>query len=467
MPNRRHFLTGVTALGTSTFWPRRGTAKTTRNDDTPVVLRATEVHRKLEPSLDQPSRLFLYNGDSPGPTIRGRRGERIRVLFENDLSVPSTIHWHGIRLENQMDGVPGLTQSPVLPGESHQYEFTVPDAGTYWYHAHFNSLEQVARGLYGPLIIQGDADHLAGLEDVVLVLDDWWVGKDGRFVDGFSDWMQGKPGGRIGNIFTLNGAPPGTRIEVPTGQAVRLRLINSANAREFFLDFQQLNASVVAVDGQALPRPIRPQTPLRLGPAQRIDVIFIQGGDNEVNLIEASGTLGAQSVLATFASERSSVAPIKLLPLKSNKLTEPDRSKAVQIPFIMTGGSPEEIDGAIHMGERRNSTTLSQSQQIWAFNDIANLPEAPLFSVERGTSVRLLMENRTGWSHAMHVHGHHFRVIDAGDELSAEIWRDTVMIDRNQELEIAFVADNPGRWLLHCHMLQHAISGMRTWFEVS
>jgi len=467
MQNRRQFLTSAAALSASTVWDSTAMSTTTRNDDTPVVLRAAEVHRKLEPGVDQPSRLFLYNGDSPGPTIRGRRGEQIRVLFENDLGVPSTIHWHGIRLENQMDGVPGLTQSPVLPGESHLYEFTVPDAGTYWYHAHFNSLEQVARGLYGPLIVDGDADHLDGMKEVVIVLDDWWVGKNGRFIDGFTDWTQGKPGGRIGNIVTVNGAPPGTRLGVPTGQAVRLRLINSANAREFFLDFQQLNASVVAVDGQPLPRPVQPQSPLRLGPAQRIDVSFVQGGDDEVNLIEASGTLGAQSVLATLISERGSVAPIKLLPLKSNNLAEPDRSKAVEIPFIMTGGSIAEIEGVFHQGERRNSIALSHAQQIWAFNGVADLPEAPLFRVERGTSVRLLMENRTGWSHAMHVHGHHFKVIGTADELSPDMWRDTIMIDRNQNLEIAFVADNPGRWLFHCHMLQHAVSGMRTWFEVT
>ena len=466
MLTRRHFLYGALAAGGSALGPVYPSGAEEGPSQAPLNLRASEVQRTLLPNLQHPAQLFLYNGQSPGPIIRRRCGERLSILFHNDLAVPSTVHWHGIRIINEMDGVPGLTQQPVLPGESHLYDFHLPDAGTYWYHAHFNSLEQVARGLYGPLIVDGDELESSETEDVVLLLDDWWVGEDGKFIDGFTDWTQGKPGGRIGNVITVNGKPPGQNMVLPTDRPIRLRLINAANAREFFLEFNQPDAHVVAVDGQPLDSPLTIQGSMRLGPAQRLDMVLTLPLSDKVELLEASGTVESGNVLASFTARQSATLPNRQIALKANDLPEPDLSDPLLVPFVMTGGSTSEIEGAVYNGEVRAQSELAKAQQVWAFNGTADLPQEPLFRVRRGTSVRLIMENRTGWSHAMHVHGHHFRVLDSRDELDRASWRDTVMIDRNQKLDIAFFADNPGRWLLHCHMLQHAVSGMRTWFEV-
>ena len=155
MLRRRQFLAGSAATGVLAASWKSAFASARSLTNEPLNLRASAVLKPLLPDMP-PSRLYLYHGKSPGPIIRRRQGERLQVLFQNDLTVPSTIHWHGLRLINSMDGVPSLTQAPVMPGESFLYDFVLPDAGTYWYHAHFNSLEQVARGLYGSLIIDGD-----------------------------------------------------------------------------------------------------------------------------------------------------------------------------------------------------------------------------------------------------------------------------------------------------------------------
>jgi FtsP/CotA-like multicopper oxidase with cupredoxin domain len=462
---RRQFLKGSAAIAALTAWPDLGFTAGGASSDAPLNLRAAEIRRPLLPDR-RPSRLFLYDGISPGPTIRRKQGDRLQVLFHNDLSVPSTIHWHGVRLTNRMDGVPNLTQAPVMPGETHLYDFVLPDAGTYWYHAHFNNLEQVARGLYGPLIVEGDASPSSSIRDVVLTLDDWWIDDDGRFIDGFSDWTQGKPGGRIGNIATVNGNAPGQLFEIPAATPFRLRLINAANAREFFPDFQGVDAEVVAVDGQPLAEPHPVTGPLRLGPAQRLDLMVRLPSGGEARLNEASGTLLGSQTLAVFRAGPPDKTAPQNVQLRHPNLTVPDPNDTLQIPLVMTGGSSAEIAGARYQDDQRSRKELAEAQQVWAFNQTADLPQEPLFRIKRGTSVRIRMENQTGWSHAMHIHGHHFQVLNSRDELDAKAWRDTVMIDRNQQLEIAFVADNPGRWLLHCHMLQHAVSGMRTWFEV-
>ena len=465
MLRRRQFLAGSAATAVLTAGPKSALASARALKNEPLNLRASEIRQPLLPGM-LPSRLFLYNGESPGPIIRRRQGERLQVIFHNDLAVPSTIHWHGLRLINGMDGVPHLTQAPVMPGKSFLYDFVLPDAGTYWYHAHFNSLEQVARGLYGPLIIEGDTGPRCRATDIVLTLDDWWIDDQGRFVDGFADWTQGKPGGRIGNIVTVNGRQPGRVIDVPAEAPVRLRLINVANAREFFLELQGTASKVVAVDGQPLEQHHLIDGALRLGPAQRLDLVIQLADRSEASLLETSGTLQNNQTLTTFRAQRRASETASDVDWHAPSPATPDLASALRVPLVMRGGSTTEIDGVDFQGKQRSLQELTKAQQVWAFNQTADLPQQPLFRVKRGTSVRIAMENQTGWSHAMHVHGHHFRVLDSRDDLDAKAWRDTVMIDRNQKLEIAFVADNPGRWLLHCHMLQHAVSGMRTWFEV-
>ena len=158
---------------------------------------------------DTVSDLWTYNGSLPGPELRVKRGGRVKVRFINQLDEPSSVHWHGIRIDNAMDGVSGLTQNPIQPGDRFEYDFVAPDAGTYWYHAHTKSWNQVARGLYGPLIIEEEGPVFDRQHDLTLMLDDWRLDRDGKLDDrSFGAMMDWSHAGRLGNWLTINGAKP-------------------------------------------------------------------------------------------------------------------------------------------------------------------------------------------------------------------------------------------------------------------
>ena len=185
------------------------------------------------------SSLWTYNGVSPGPEIRVRQGERVRVRLVNELDEPTSIHWHGIRIDNAMDGVSGLTQEAVPPGKTFDYDFVAPDAGTYWYHAHNKSWSQVGRGLYGPLIVDEPEPVFNRARDLTLVLDDWRLDRNYRLdTASFGAMMDWSHGGRLGNWPTVNGVKHPV-MELERGQPHRLRLINASNARVMAFDTER------------------------------------------------------------------------------------------------------------------------------------------------------------------------------------------------------------------------------------
>ncbi|MDD9908668.1 MAG: multicopper oxidase family protein [Ahrensia sp.] len=443
--------------------------------DKSFQLRAEPVGRKLVPGVAASSDLWLYNGETPGPEIRVKQGETIRVKFTNNLPEPTSIHWHGIRIDNAMDGVAGLTQDAVPPGGTFNYEFTVPDAGTFWYHAHNKSWEQVARGLYGPLIVEETEPVFDSEHDITLVIDDWQLNKDGSFnVAGLGSFGEWSHGGRFGNWVTVNGLPARQTIPVKAGEAYRIRLVNAANARVFGLDPTALGAKVIAYDGQALPEAVTlPYEPLLLAPAQRVDLLITpKAGDRlklsakgDLAMVAASGE--QEMYFAEFVAEGEGDVVSVSLP-KPNELPEPDLLSAKKVPILMEGGAMGQIGKIIYNGKEIKGQEIYESKQVWTFNSIANLSKKPLFQAKRGETVEISFDNKTGWLHAMHVHGHHFRVLErSGSNIDeGQPWRDTFAIGPDQTTQIAFVADNPGKWLLHCHMLEHAVAGMRTWFEV-
>jgi Multicopper oxidase len=165
--------------------------------------------------------VWAYNGAVPGPTLRVRQGEPVRIAVENRLDQDTTVHGHGIRLRNAMDGVPGLTQPPIRPGENFTYEFTPPDAGTFWYHSHASSVEQLGRGLAGALIVEEPAP-VAVDRDPVWMLTDWRLTPDGALASSFGNSMEAAMSGHIGNVVTLNGAASGDQA-VKAGERLRLQ----------------------------------------------------------------------------------------------------------------------------------------------------------------------------------------------------------------------------------------------------
>ena len=221
--------------------------------------------------------VWAYDGAVPGPEIRLRQGGRVRVAVANRLTESTTVHWHGLRVPNAMDGVPHLTQAPIEPGAEFVYEFEAPDAGTYWYHPHQRSFEQVARGLYGPLIVEEPAPPAVD-RDLVWVLSDWRLLPDASISGDFGNRMETGMAGRIGNTVTVNGQVTDS-FAVRAGERLRLRLVNAATARIFGLEFRGHRPLVIALDGQ----PVAPHEPgggrVLLGPAQRADLVLDLTGE--------------------------------------------------------------------------------------------------------------------------------------------------------------------------------------------
>lgn len=471
--NRRTFLASTAAGFATLAMPRLALAKV---DDGFFNLRASKASAELIPGKGPTDNLWLYNKSSPGPEIRVKQGEMVRVRFTNDLDVPTSVHWHGIRLANAMDGVSGLTQKPVQPGESFDYVFTVPDAGTFWYHAHNKSWEQVARGLYGPLIVEEPEPAVNAAHDLTLMIDDWRLLEDGSFdvasLGFLGDWTHA---GRLGGWLTVNGQSQ-PKFDLVRGEHYRLRLINAANARILMIDPNAIGAKIIGYDGFPFEKPRKSDRQYEpLLPAQRMDLLLSPSAEGVPPLedlaeLGLSALAGRQEMkLALFnVIEPQAGATKSLVPMfPINTIAMPNLKDATAVELRMGGGAMGRFDGMMHNGKPMESGDFERTGQFWSMNGVANLGAKPLFRATAGETIALTTKNDTGWPHGIHLHGHHFQVRRYnGEALETPIWRDTFSIEGNDTVEIAFVADNPGKWLLHCHMLEHAAAGMNTWFEV-
>ncbi|MGR3549504.1 multicopper oxidase family protein [Pseudooceanicola sp.] len=414
--------------------------------------------------------VWSYGGTIPGTPLHARQGERLRRRLVNELPVATSVHWHGIRIDNAMDGVAGLTQDPVAPGETFDYDFVLPDAGTYWYHAHTNSMEQVARGLSGPLIIAEAASDAPDVDrDEVLMLDDWLLNpEDGQIVDNFDNAMTLSHGGRMGNLIGTNAQYDYT-LPVKTNERLRLRLINAANARIFGLRLEGVTGWTIALDGMPLEEPEPLTGPIILAPAQRIDLIIDvtadEGDTAGILRRDDEDTWRPQAIFPVRgrASKSKRAAPSALPP--NPRMDMPNLADARPLDMPMEGGAMGRMRGGRMGGGMMGFRDLMQAGQFWSLAGQIGLDETPFARLSRGEPARMTITNDTVFPHAMHLHGMHFRTI-ATDGTPGPM-RDTVLVLPNEKIEIAFTADNPGKWLFHCHMLGHAASGMTTWIDVT
>lgn len=452
--SRRTFMVGTSAACTLPAFPSAAPA--------PSSLRAEPGTVQLAPRDYAKTPIWGYDGQVPGPTLRVAQANRLQIDFENRLDEASTVHWHGIRIANAMDGVAGLTQTAVEPGGNFLYDFVLPDAGTYWYHPHNRTWEQMARGLYGALIVEEseapEADH-----DLVFLIDDWRLAKDGTIDESFGQMHDWSHAGRLGNWITVNGQSDLNQT-VRQNDRLRLRLVNTANSRIFRLGVQGLDGWVVALDGQPLATPVALDR-LVLAPAQRADLLVdVRAAPNGEALLISHERDGGYALASFTVAPGTSAHRPPPDALSPNPLAEPELQDARAIELTMAGGAMGRMTSAVFEGTDTPIRELVRNGMVWAFNGTAGLPPEPLVTASQGENLRIKMVNDTGWPHAMHLHGHHFRVVGADGALGP--WRDTTLLERGETKEIAFVADNVGRWLLHCHMLEHAASGMMTWIEV-
>ena len=443
--NRREFLGTTAALALA---PRFALGEAKK-------LRLAPARQSLVGAGNPATDVWAYNGTVPGPQLRFKQGERLAIAVENALSVETTVHWHGIRLPNAMDGVPHLTQAPIAAnGGRFVYEFDLPDAGTYWYHPHLGSPEQVGRGLYGALIVE-ERDPPAVDRDLVWVLSDWRLDRQAKNVEDFRNFMDSSHAGRIGNTVTVNGEIRES-FAVRAGERIRLRLINASNARIYGLNFEGHEPWIIALDGQ----PVAPHWDGRvvLGPAMRADVVLdcTAAPGSRHRIIDDFYPRRAYRLLDVEYSDekplRESFEPAPRL--SPNSIPQAEPGKAARHRIVFGGG----MMGA--MPSQREHRGL-----FWTVNG-KPVPESdhahsPLLTFPRGSSNVIELVNDTSWHHPIHLHGHVFRVLSKNaKEALPRQWGDTVLLDPDSRAEIAFVADNPGNWMLHCHVLEHQATGM-------
>lgn len=430
--NRRQFLASVSVAAILPMPVLAGQNK--------IRLRAEAVTQQVLPEGDGATTMLGFSGSMPGPELRVRRGTRVNIDVENGLDEGTAVHWHGIRLENQMDGVPMLTQDLINPGDTKTYSFVPPDEGTYWYHSHYISHEQVARGMMGPLIVEDDTppdvDH-----DITVLMSDWQMREDGSLSDEFTDMHSVAHGGYMGNFARAFLS----QNQVRMGDRVRFRLINAATNRIFPTLVSGVSGSVVALDGMALSEP-RPLAELVLAPAQRADLIVDIIGPVGFDMATRQGQYRLADLAVSGTNSDRQAGPIA----------------ALAPPVLPTPGEPSQHLTLAMMGGAMGGR--HEGDNIWAFNNISDLQPEPFGSFQNGETVRITFANDTSFPHGIHLHGHHFYEVDENGTLGD--LRDTTLVNAGESRDIICVFDNSGRWLLHCHMLSHAVGGMRTWVNV-
>lgn len=466
--DRRKFLKSVSAMSIAGVSPSVVNGASSQPDFT---LTAAQSELNIVGPDFEATKVWTFNGSVPGSTIRVKRGQLANIQVNNQLQQPTAVHWHGIRLANEMDGVAGLTQPAIKVGESFDYSFTPPDAGTYWYHSHVNAYEQVGRGLYGPLIVE-ELNPPKVDRELVWMIDDWRLLEDASISDDFGMMHDRSHAGRIGNVPTVNGRFRDL-ISVRSGERVRLRIINASNARNFALRFEDLSPQLIAVDGQ----PVTPKNvvkPIVIGAAGRVDL-----------MIDFTGKPGSSSnVVDQFYRDEfnltrfvySDEPPIREAPpnwpvqLRESDIPAPDLEKALEQTVVIGGGAMGGLRRARMNGEWQDLREIARQGYVWAMNDTVShkLDMPPLVDVKRGTTVKLTLDNQTAFPHPMHLHGHHMQLLSIdGKTVSEKQWVDSPLLMPRQRMELAFVADNPGKWLFHCHVLEHHAAGLGALVHVS
>jgi FtsP/CotA-like multicopper oxidase with cupredoxin domain len=477
---------GATTLSTAGRAFAGANAGNSRPPARTIHLETREVTWELAPG--KTIRALTYDGRVPGPEIRAREGERVRVVLKNSLSEATTIHWHSVDVPNAMDGVPGLTQKPVQPGETFLYEFEARPAGTRWYHTHFESVRQLDLGLSAPFIIEPAGPEPFPFDrEYTLVLDDWATGTGPAVPDttagvaggrGSMGGMMGRRrGGMMGRMMggmmgggrrpaydtmTINGkAWPTTHpLAVRTGERVRLRLINASAEHTHVVRLAGHRLKVTHTDGNALLEPVVVDG-VPIAPAERYDVVFEAARPGAWLLYCAQpGHAGAgEQVLVTYQGYERAKA----------EAPEPGVAGPRLWQYVL--GRGRDVLPRASGREQTFALTLSggmMGSDVWTING-ERYPDGDPLRLPRGDSARINLRNNSMEAHPMHLHGQSFKVLAVdGRRLPHPLVKDTVDVEPHMgTVEIAFTAHNSGDWLFHCHKPMHMEGGMTTLVKVA
>ncbi|MEC0177444.1 multicopper oxidase family protein [Paenibacillus favisporus] len=377
---------------------------------------------------------WTYNGEI-APELRVQQGDMVEVkLINQDVDSGVTIHWHGYNVPNAMDGVPGMTQNVVKPGQSFTYKFRAEQEGTYWFHSHQQASEQVAKGLFGTLIVV-PKEETETFDEQFTVINHRWMTDQGHInAFGNEDGLQWK--------------------QVQPGETVKLRMINTHNLSQKYL-LQGTDFRVTSIDGMMIqdPQPLSDQTALRLGSGGRYDVAFTM--PNHPVFLKLGNAKDDSNPGIVFYS---GVKPEKPVFRTETKLFDPsDYGKPVV----------NEVTGTVKF-DREFQMILGNTMGFYngTFNFLWTIngevyPRIPTLVVKEGDKVKTTFVNKSLGEHPMHLHGHHMTVLKKNGEKVKTPWlTDTLNVMPGESYEVAFVADNPGMWMDHCHNLDHAATGM-------
>ncbi len=453
--SRRLFL-GQT-LATVFAFPARG--ETPAPHDGFHILEAREGDLQLLPEPGVPSAIWGFGGAVPGPLLRFKKGEEVKVRLVNKLPRPMSLNWHGVRISNPMDGVGGLTQEPVAPGGSFDYRFTPPDSGLFWYHPHVLPFfaEALARGLYGVMIVD-EPEPPAADRDMAVILGDFDVGGKGEIAP--ADTARAD---NIKPIVAVNGRTVAAAQLLPPSSRVRLRIVNAC-ARHMAIAFAGVTPFVLAIDSQ----PCEAFTPAKniipVGPGAKFDVMADLPSDPGAGAsLRLLGDNEPGRDLLTFTAagnQRALLPPIVSLPQNPLLPAQIRLETAHKFNICI-----EEIAGA----GLKPAVAPQAQPAIFTMNGKVyyGFAPPPLFSVRRKTPVTLGFTNRTKTIQAIHVHGHAMRLLYDLDDGWEPYWRDTLVVAEGKTKHVAFVADNPGKWAIDCLEAGGQGAAMASWFEVT
>ncbi len=449
--------------------------------------------------------MYGYNRQYPGPLIRAERGSEVTVHFTNNIELPTTIHWHGLRLDNAFDGVPGVTQPPVLTGESFTYQLKFPDTGIYWYHPHMREDIQQDLGLYGNMLVdpENEGYYSPVNREEVLVLDDLLVDAAGIIPYGDEAPTHALMG-RFGNVLMVNGSTD-HRIEVERGEVVRFYLTNVANTRTFNVTFGGSAMKIVASDVSRYEREQWVESVV-IAPAERyvVDVRFDQPGEVAIaNSIQAVNhfrgtfvpqvdTLSMVTVLDRSVEDDLGDAFAQLREhtevqsdidrfrvhfdrAPDHELVTTVRVRNLPLPIMQSMEMdtlyvpPMEWNDAMPM-----MNWLSTAEQVtWVLRDVATGAENGDidWTFQKGDVVKIRIFNTPEsfhpMNHPIHIHGQRFLVVSMdGVDNPNLVWKDTAILPVGSTMDVLVEMSNPGDWMFHCHIAEHLHAGMMFGFTV-
>ena len=392
---------------------------------------------------------WTYDGGLPGPLIKARVGDRLIVHFKNELKEPTTVHWHGVRVPIEMDGVPDISQPEVKQGESFTYDFVVRDAGLYWYHPHVMSAAQVGFGLYGALLVEDPDDGVGVADQVTIVLSDIGFDAKGQLEPADSGGSAGMVFGREGDYVLVNGRTRPT-LRARPGAPQRWRIVNAAKSRFFYLDLEGQAFTVIGVDGGLQERPVTNDI-LLVTPGERVDVIVAPKGKAGTPLTlramlynRGYGSVQYRSVEDVLFIEFTAQPPVTAAPVRV--------SRALPLPAV---------EGATRVDVVLTLPPMENGKSEFRVNGVPFWKAKP-FQAKLGETQLWIVRNDSDWDHPFHLHGYFFQIIDDKDQPVRPLaLKDTVNVPMKTTVRLLVTFDErPGEWMFHCHILDHADGGL-------